>query len=163
MKIKIVWPIAIICLILAVAGCGTAPKKLREEVTGIKTRVDTLESRVEGVETRQMEQERVVSEQTEKVEQLKTERRPRTNIGVRSRGGKGEERVKEIQVSLKSAGFYTGKIDGIKGRNTRKAIREFQKANGLVADGIVGKKTWELLSKYASSSVTYSGTEEGPK
>ena len=37
----------------------------------------------------------------------------------------------------------------MKGRGTKKAIKEFQKANGLRADGVVGAKTWELLSKYA--------------
>jgi peptidoglycan hydrolase-like protein with peptidoglycan-binding domain len=31
---------------------------------------------------------------------------------------------------------------------TRKAIEEFQKANGLEVDGKVGPKTWRVLSKY---------------
>ena len=55
--------------------------------------------------------------------------------------------------------FYDGEIDGIKGKRTRKAIREFQSANGLTADGIVGKKTWELLAKYAQDAS--GGAEEG--
>ena len=65
---------------------------------------------------------------------------------------------KDIQTALKNAGFYNGKIDGSKGRSTKKAIKEFQKANGLRADGVVGKKTWELLGKYAEGSAR---TEEG--
>ena len=56
--------------------------------------------------------------------------------------------IKEIQTALKKAGFYNGAIDGKAGKNTNKAIMEFQKANGLKADGIVGKKTSEKLKKY---------------
>lgn len=36
--------------------------------------------------------------------------------------------------------------DGIFGRLTEEAVKEFQKANGLVADGIVGNKTWSKLT-----------------
>ncbi|MCM8801338.1 MAG: peptidoglycan-binding protein [Candidatus Omnitrophica bacterium] len=54
----------------------------------------------------------------------------------------------EIQLALKNAGFYTGAIDGKIGPLTKKAIEEFQKANGLQVDGIVGPKTWAVLSRY---------------
>jgi peptidoglycan hydrolase-like protein with peptidoglycan-binding domain len=55
--------------------------------------------------------------------------------------------AKQIQRALKSAGFYQGSIDGKIGSKTREAIIKFQKANGLKADGIVGKKTSVELSK----------------
>lgn len=55
--------------------------------------------------------------------------------------------AKQIQRALKSAGFYQGSIDGKIGSKTREAIIMFQKANGLKADGIVGKKTSVELSK----------------
>ncbi len=54
----------------------------------------------------------------------------------------------EIQTALKNANFYNGPIDGKIGPKTKKAIEEFQKANGLKVDGKVGTKTWALLSKY---------------
>ena len=50
------------------------------------------------------------------------------------------------------AGFYNGKIDGVKGEQTKKAIKAFQKANGLRDDGVVGPKTWELLNGYLSGA-----------
>lgn len=56
--------------------------------------------------------------------------------------------TKEIQSALKNAGYYTGKVDGKKGPQTKKAVEEFQKANSLPTDGKVGPKTWVLLSKY---------------
>lgn len=37
--------------------------------------------------------------------------------------------------------------DGIFGKLTEEAVKEFQEAHGLVADGIVGQKTWETLQK----------------
>jgi len=57
---------------------------------------------------------------------------------------------KQIQRALKSAGFYQGPIDGKIGSKTKEAIVKFQKAKGLKADGIVGKRTLAALNKYIS-------------
>lgn len=54
----------------------------------------------------------------------------------------------EIQTALKNAGFYQGVLDGKKGKMTESAIKEFQRANGLDADGKVGPKTWVVLSQH---------------
>ena len=59
----------------------------------------------------------------------------------------------EIQTALKNAGFYAGNIDGKLGPKSKKAIEDFQKANGLKADGKVGPKTWEAMSKHSSVAV----------
>jgi peptidoglycan hydrolase-like protein with peptidoglycan-binding domain len=59
----------------------------------------------------------------------------------------------EIQTALKNAGFYTGNLDGKIGPKSKKAIEDFQKANGLKADGKVGPKTWEALNKHSSAAV----------
>lgn len=56
--------------------------------------------------------------------------------------------AQEIQSALKNANFYTGNVDGKIGPKTKKAVMEFQEANGLKADGKVGPKTWNALSKY---------------
>ena len=57
-----------------------------------------------------------------------------------------------IQNALQKAGFYNGKIDGDIGPKSKKAIENFQSANGLKVDGKVGLKTWEALSKHLSSA-----------
>jgi peptidoglycan hydrolase-like protein with peptidoglycan-binding domain len=58
--------------------------------------------------------------------------------------------AKQIQKALKSAGFYQGSIDGKIGPKTKEAIIKFQKAHGLKADGIAGKRTSAELNKYLS-------------
>jgi hypothetical protein len=55
---------------------------------------------------------------------------------------------KQIQRALKKTGFYKGEIDGKIGSKTKEALIKFQKARGLKADGVVGKKTNEELRKY---------------
>jgi peptidoglycan hydrolase-like protein with peptidoglycan-binding domain len=67
--------------------------------------------------------------------------------------------AKGIQTALKNAGLYSGAIDGKLGPMSTKAVEEFQKANGLVADGKVGPKTWAAMSKYLSSPVAASAAE----
>ena len=61
---------------------------------------------------------------------------------------KSKDRIEKIQQALKNAGFYKGDIDGKSGLKTKSAIKAFQKSKGLIADGVVGQKTWNELSKY---------------
>ena len=141
--------------IFVMSGCETTSKKVKDEVSGIKTRVDTIESRVESVETKQAEAERAASEQAQTLEELKASKEAKaakSNISIKTRAGKTSEKISEIQICLKNAGYYNGAIDGVKGSKTRKAIKEFQRANSLNDVGIVGSRTWTLLSKYAEGA-----------
>lgn len=72
-------------------------------------------------------------------------------------GSRGET-VKKIQQKLKRWGYYSGAVDGIFGAQTRKAVVLFQKRNGLVADGIVGNKTFQALGIPVSSSSSNSSS-----
>lgn len=56
--------------------------------------------------------------------------------------------IRDIQQALKNANLYEGKIDGISGPKTRKAIEAFQSKVGLNPDGKVGPKTWQKLKEY---------------
>jgi len=60
--------------------------------------------------------------------------------------------LRDIQTALKNAGVYAGAITGKTGPKTKAAIKDFQKANGLTADGKVGPKTWSKLSTYLTGS-----------
>lgn len=60
------------------------------------------------------------------------------------KGSKGDE-VKTLQTLLNAKGFNCGTADGVFGAKTVSAVKAFQKANGLTADGIVGNQTWAKL------------------
>lgn len=61
------------------------------------------------------------------------------------RNGSRGTQVKVLQYLLIDAGFDCGKVDGIVGKNTIAAVKAFQTAHSLTADGIVGAKTWAAL------------------
>lgn len=61
------------------------------------------------------------------------------------RQGDQGNKVKEVQQKLKNWGYYQGTADGIFGQATKTAVINFQKNNGLPADGIVGSKTFAAL------------------
>lgn len=56
----------------------------------------------------------------------------------------------DIQKGLKSAGYYSGVIDGKIGPDSREALRNFQRDNGLTPDGVCGRQTWNKLKTYLS-------------
>lgn len=60
-------------------------------------------------------------------------------------GFSGQE-VRDVQRRLKELGYLTGSVDGDFGTATDKAVKAFQKANGLTADGKIGPKTLEVLN-----------------
>ena len=58
---------------------------------------------------------------------------------------KSRETIERIQHELSRQGFSPGSVDGVWGRRTEGAVRRFQLARGLLADGIVGPKTFQAL------------------
>ena len=70
-------------------------------------------------------------------------------------GFNGDE-VRKLQRKLKELGYYTGSVDGDFGAATDKAVKAFQKANGLTADGKVGSKTESVL--YSGKAVKAGAT-----
>ena len=75
---------------------------------------------------------------------------------LRLKKGSRGPAVKTLQTALKEQGYYSGKIDGVFGKMTLGAVREFQRKNGLVADGIAGPLTQAKL--YGSQKAQTSGT-----
>ena len=74
------------------------------------------------------------------------------------RGYTGED-VKKVQTRLKELGYYTGSIDGVYGTGSIAAVKAFQKAAGLTADGNAGAKTFEKL--FASSAPSAGSSSSG--
>ena len=77
---------------------------------------------------------------------------------VTLREGDEGENVYILQAYLFELGYYTGRIDGRFSAETTEAVKAFQRANGLTADGIAGKGT---QSKLTSSSAIPAGSADG--
>lgn len=127
-----------IFLVIFLSGCATARKSQDTQIQQLQNRIDYL-----GAELERKNQE--ISHLEDEFEKrqgatLNTSRQKDTGIAQISN--------RQIQIALKNAGFYQGAIDGKIGPKTKEAIKAFQKANGLNPDGIVGRRTWEKLSKH---------------
>lgn len=61
-----------------------------------------------------------------------------------SNGSTGEQ-VKTAQRLLNALGYSCGTVDGIFGAKTVSAVKKFQTAKKLTADGIIGTNTWNKL------------------
>ena len=59
------------------------------------------------------------------------------NLKIGSTGSEAEK----LQIALKNAGYDVGAIDGVVGKKTDAALRQFQKDNGLNPDGVAGPLT----------------------
>lgn len=66
-------------------------------------------------------------------------------LAVSYRQGDSGSAVTTIQTKLKRWGYFDGPVDGIYGSKTSKAVRSFQRKNGLTADGVAGPATLKAL------------------
>lgn len=66
--------------------------------------------------------------------------------------------VSQIQTKLKNWGYYDGDVDGVYGSATERAVRAFQRKNGLTADGKAGAQTLEALGLPADSGGNSGGS-----
>ncbi|MDD5584226.1 MAG: peptidoglycan-binding domain-containing protein [Candidatus Omnitrophica bacterium] len=126
-----------ILLVFGLAGCATTGTQKTDRCQELQAKVNEMESQLQqkNDELRNLEEQlKVRGEEVKDAEQVA--------------GDEAKPSEKNIQSALKNAGFYSGAIDGKVGRKTREAVEEFQKANGLKADGKVGPQTWSKLKKY---------------
>ena len=65
-----------------------------------------------------------------------------TTLKLNSQGTK----VSQLQTDLKQLGYYYAKITGNFGAKTEAAVKAFQKAKGLTADGVAGTKTLNAIA-----------------
>ncbi|GET40866.1 peptidoglycan-binding protein [Microseira wollei] len=74
-----------------------------------------------------------------------------TNLYYGSRG----QTVRDVQTFLSQQGFYNGQIDGIYGPGTRNAVISYQRSRNLVADGIIGPRTWGTMLNSQSEASAF--------
>ena len=77
---------------------------------------------------------------------------PQDEIRTLKKGSAGEE-VFWLQSKLKELGFFANTVTGEYQDGTQNAVQQYQKANGLKADGTADKKTQEHL--YAQTLLQY--------
>ena len=75
-----------------------------------------------------------------------------TSDGTLLRYGSQNESVRTLQQNLASLGYYEGSITGHFGSLTEAAVMNFQRKNGLSADGIAGAKTLEKIDAALGNS-----------
>jgi peptidoglycan hydrolase-like protein with peptidoglycan-binding domain len=56
--------------------------------------------------------------------------------------GSNDPAVRDLQEALKALGHDPGPVDGIFGAKTESAVKKFQQAREIAADGVVGRVTW---------------------
>ena len=90
-----------------------------------------------------------------------------SGTGSGSEGGSGtlqegdkSDAVTRLQQALKNQGYYNGSVDGSYGSGTVAAVKAFQQANGLRADGKAGPATQRALFG-TSASGNYSTLRPG--
>ncbi|MDD5195039.1 MAG: peptidoglycan-binding domain-containing protein [Candidatus Omnitrophica bacterium] len=128
-----------VLLVFGLAGCATTGKSKSN------SQCQELQDKLTETESRLQQKDEEVRNLEEELNKVKSEGLT-VSQEFSSEGAKPTD--KNIQTALKNAGFYNGEIDGKIGKMTMAAIEEFQKSNGLKADGKVGPQTWSKLKKY---------------
>ena len=140
---KVFWTIlaaALVILPLAVIGCKSKVENVTEA---------PIAETPEALSTAEVAPEPAETVASETIPPTAAPEIAKTAAGLAAPAKEGRD--KEIQIALKNAGFYAGPIDGKIGPKTKEAIREFQKARGLKADGKIGTKTWAELQKHLTA------------
>lgn len=123
------------------SGCATLRKGSLEK--------QELRNQVQALEAQLRQKEDEISSLRDALDKEKTAREKFSARSVNVvEEVKSRPNVKQIQIALKNAGYSPGLLDGRMGKQTKSAIRAFQKANGLGVDGKVGKETWKVLGQY---------------
>ncbi len=128
-------------LVLGLVGCATGKNS---ELSG--SQGQEMQAKISDLEKQLQYKDEEIRDLEEKLSKAKVPET--TEIVNASEVDITKVTPKNIQTALKNAGFYSGTIDGKIGKKTKEAVKEFQKANELKADGVVGKQTWIKLQKY---------------
>ncbi|OGW74622.1 MAG: hypothetical protein A2Z72_06140 [Omnitrophica bacterium RBG_13_46_9] len=139
-----------VILLLNLSGCAAHKSSV------INAKEEQMQAKIDELENDLRLKDEDMSELEKELEKAKRTggKEPRYSKNLNApRGDMPSASPRQIQAALRNVGLYDGPIDGKIGKRTKKAIREFQNANGLTADGVVGKKTWLVLSGYLEPKV----------
>jgi peptidoglycan hydrolase-like protein with peptidoglycan-binding domain len=141
-----------VCVSFSIFGCAKKEEPLEQLQEPLS--MDTLNA----MNTTATESKPLASDLASPAVQTSASANLDSKLGSLPPSGPYKPTTKEIQAALKNAGYYSAAIDGKVGPKTKKAIEDFQKANGLKVDGKVGPKTWAVLEKSSAKPVTATST-----
>ena len=151
---------------LLAAGCATSmhgsQAKTQEadaaktQVAALETRIDELNQRIEDVAQRQQAARSYLTATKRQTVHANAAEGTETKLAAGTTLS-----AKQTQLALKSAGFYSGQVDGKFGLQTKDAVKAFQRSKGLNPDGVVGSKTAAALAKMTPAESAGS-TNENP-
>lgn len=134
---------------VSLTGCATSGKqkdlenqKLRNQISLLDVQIQNKDAEINNL------RESLVKTSTEKETLEKELTKRKSSAEVKSR-----PTVKQMQIALLNAGYNPGPVDGRMGKQTKDAVKAFQKANNLTADGKVGKQTWALLRPHLDKKI----------
>jgi hypothetical protein len=150
-----------------VAGCNGGAATDEEsaalsEIRQLRARLTSLESRVRGQTKKVDEMARRIAARERAAREAATVTKPPAAPASPPRRPEERERAERpaapsrilfdefalrVQKALKAAGYDPGPVDGKKGPLTTKALKEFQKANGLAETGMADPDTWVILKR----------------
>lgn len=143
--------VSLVFFILGISGCATARKQKDLEIQGLKNQISVLESQIQSRDEEINNLKETLVKQQEKEAQgiqTKPSAKKKAISEVKSR-----PKTKQIQIALTNAGFYSGRIDGKRGPQTKEALKAFQKAHNLPESGKCDKGTWSQLKDYLYKKV----------
>ncbi|HLD83052.1 MAG TPA: peptidoglycan-binding domain-containing protein [Candidatus Omnitrophota bacterium] len=134
----------LVIFLIGLTGCASLHKQKDLEMQGLRNQVTLLEAQIQNKDEQINSLKESLDKSAQAKEEVVSKRSKRKLIAeVKSR-----PKARQVQIALKNAGYDPGRIDGRMGKQTRDAIRAFQKANNLAVDGRVGRETWNLLKEY---------------
>ena len=136
---KIVTCVVLLSLAFFFAGCAS-----KEETSQIKNQLTAIQDSLS-------QESQKVTELEAKVESLASDVQSTKKPAVSEVPKMTSDEIKKVQLALAAAGFDPGAADGKMGSQTIQAVKKFQEANGLKADGVIGKETWDKLQGYLNA------------
>ena len=70
--------------------------------------------------------------------------------------------IRWAQVELRYRGLYQGSLDGIAGPETKRALSEFRKINGLSPSESLDAQTWEALTRSGIPAIAEGSRDARP-
>ena len=153
MGLKLMKALCAFIFVFSLAGCAAT----RKEAAGdsLQTHLSQLEEQLAQKDEEINDLKDQVQSLSDNVKRKETVSSKRFGTSESAEGGLRKDAIlrvdinpDQVQLALKNAGYYNGPVDGKLGGKTKKAIAEFQKAHNLKSDGVIGKRTWNVLKTY---------------